>query len=166
MAYENDRTELERQIGFTSEDVAENRAGKLTERQRGRLNRKLIFTVLTFIWIIVLMVIALMILGLVEGGTPARLFIFAVAGAFMAIRAFDIWRTWQDLSAGSVAMVEGKARVRPSRRRRQGQRFPVYIEDKQFWVTARQQQHLHDGLRYKVYYTPNVRMIVSVEIMG
>jgi len=167
MAYENDRAEMEQRIGFSSADVTENRAGKLTERQRGRLNRKLIFSILSFVWVIVLMVIALMILGLVEGGGPARLFIFAVAGAFMAMRAFDIWKVLQDLGAGSVLVVEGKARTkRALQNTTTRRRYRLDIEDTVFWLTAREQRTFRDGVRYKVYYTPNSKLVVAAEILG
>ena len=167
MAYENDRIELERQSGFTSEDIAENRAGRLTDRQRGRLNRKLIFSILSFVWIIVLIVIALIILGLVEGSTPARLFIFAVAGVFMAIRAFDIWKALKDLGAGSVSVIEGKARTkRALQNTTTRRRYRLYIDDTVFWLTAGEQRNFHDGVRYKVYYAPNTKLVVAAEILG
>ncbi len=166
MAYENDRLEMEQQIGFSSEDVAENRAGKLTDRQRGRLNRKLIFSVLVFIWVIVLMVVALMILGLVEGGALARLFVFAVSGAFLGARGLTIWQTYKDMSAGKVEMIEGIAQTHPARQNNGRRRYRVQIGDMTFWLLAREQRNFHDGLRYKVYYAPNTKLVVGVEILG
>ena len=121
---------------------------------------------LTFIWIIVLMVIALMILGLVSGSQPAKLFVFAVAGFFMVIRAYDVWKTLQDLNGREVKVIEGKGRKRRPSRNGAGRRYRLYIDDSLFYITGREWHHFHDGVRYKVYYTPNTKLIVSVEIMG
>jgi hypothetical protein len=151
---------LVRVFNFTSDELALNRARKLSPRQKQRLIRDgalyaaagltvlaptaLIFinNDLSFWWTI--------LFGLLLGGL----------GFYMLWQARA---SWQDAHHGIVSQIEGKVTLRVSSGARRATNVYYVLREFEFFVPVRAYYALVEGINYRVYYTPKAQKIVAIE---
>jgi len=158
-------------IGFTEEDLAANREGYFTKRQRTRLSAK------QSSWIILAFLIAvvglfLAMFAVVDGvrtdATTARTvgLIFADLVVVAGLLSY-IWLNWRryntDLRDTELRTVEGRVLLDVSHQGNSGNYYTVHVEDINFSINKPIFLAFKNGDPYHIYYAPHSKTILSAE---
>lgn len=157
-------------LEFSEEELTANRDGYLTKRQRILLDqeRGLWRRLNRLIWVLTPIIIAVIILdGYRIADTPSSrigfvCFALILAGVsltytYLRGKSFD-----QDLWKGSVEGIEGLARLE-SYRARDGMKYFVSFEKQRFKISRSAFEAFVSQQKYRIYYVPHSRKIVSAE---
>ncbi len=140
---------------FTFNDLACNRLGQLSARQRGRLARGIVGLLVVLAGLLVLFAWLLATL-------PADWWLLLVSGLFATVAAYAISKRASDLLAGRVALLEGVV-SREESTSDESTTYYYVLAGKRFEVSGAAHGALVEGLRYRLYYTPASEKVVSVE---
>lgn len=149
--------EQQQVFSFDDDDLMQNRAGNLSEKQRQYLAEQNRFRSGCFAALIVVVAVAACVLAL-AGEIAWQVMLFGVATLTLMLAGFIFWNQ-QALRSARVARVSGIAE-------------PIYIGDdeygmrigdKRFRVLEKQHDAFNEGDKYTVYYLPGNNKIVSVE---
>jgi hypothetical protein len=161
---------LQMYLGFSDSDLNANRADRLSQHQRVKLqdNSRLGFAIMAFIVFILIMSFSSRLsathnpLSVVCSSAPVLLII----GIFL-ITLFPRWRQYQqDLQAGQVTHVTGYIRKQTHSGRKSNQSYEILVHDRIFKVDSKIFSAFVEGWRYTIYYTPFSRTIVAAELVS
>lgn len=145
-------------LRFSEEDLVENRKGVLSRKQKHSVNNSawtflFVFALggLFFTWVIIFYD--------ETSVNSGRVFIGVFLGvAMLAVGAFLFWLQSSDANQGAVKCLEGHVRFIPVR-----YGFALCVGDEQLPVTLNIPMLFDENTRYKIYYMPRDRKIVSLE---
>lgn len=142
--------------GFGLDELDVNRQGLVSDRQRARLVRGLIFL---FVVMLALVAGSIWQVNLLLQYSPWG---FLILAGVLALLLVSTHSRWQDLLAGRVAMLEGFVqRVEESS---DDSSSYYYVVDKQkFSVSSAAYMALVPGERYRLYYLPHTNKLISIE---
>lgn len=149
--------------GFSAEKLAEYRLGRMGDERYGRLAK-------TWIWSSLGLLALLALMGFIVWGvftdTDAPWFMLLFFGAFVflfvAIIAWNLVQSTQDLLAGEVASAEGFVR-RTVHRSNKSTSYYYKLDKLSFSVSGTAYNALVEGLRYRVYYLPRSKKLLGIE---
>lgn len=155
-------------FAFTTEDLAANRAGRLSQRQvealRRRERRASVIVLLFTLGMAVVPALALLVFALAGNMPMIGLSVFLLVGLPM----LGYWvadserRRWRRDRTGDVAAsIYGP--VWPASASGRTGHPRIRIENLEFEVSPEQLAAFQPGVTYSVYYTPRTRTILSVE---
>lgn len=154
---------LENAFHFTPEDLAANRAGRISPDQKTYVKRQWRFDIFAPIFLVVLMAFVTMALfaSSVVEGIVATIITLAVA-AFFAIRA----RPREDQI--TPLSVTGPAKLLDTAPEAEGEEHRKYdhglrINAVEFPISELAYEAIQEGETYTIYYLPKTRTILSVE---
>jgi hypothetical protein len=163
------------QLGFTSEDLAANQSGSLTESQRERLRRlqrlEFISGVILgpiFILLPIAIVVAAIYLILRYFQVDLSwLWLILLVGVIVNIARFvpnglKRWRAVEADLAGPVATAAGRASVKTSKVRR-ATAYRLTVGGAEFDVPESIANAFKSGAPYRIYYTPEATILLSAE---
>ena len=161
-------TELEQILDFTEDDLAANRAGHLSQRQRRRLYKRVLFTDLrSFVSTLILSWAAGLMLYFLLTADPkvdsALIFLLILIGMaintilFGSVVVIYLIRLKRDIDENRVLFLEGPIRFD------RGYRGPTWIEcqHERLWADNRIQNAFYDGAAYQFHYLPHSKFILS-----
>lgn len=157
-------------LGFGAEELAANREGYMTKRQRVMLSQGRGLWRWLYIAILILTPIAFMVIiwdGYRIGDTPSSRFGIICFASLLAsisfVYAYLKWRNLNhDLLKGNVESIEGNARLE-SYRARDGMKYFVKLGNNKFKIGRNAFQEFTNDQKYRVYYSPHSRKIISAE---
>lgn len=167
---------MQQMMGFTSNDLAANRAGQMSERQCHALQvqrqrRMVEFSLALGGVLIFFMLMSLSILTAGEGGVLlAVLFLASVFGRAAARNS--IWRFWRgvgsDLQTARASMVYGRVYVDISRLRAV-QIYHLHVaargRARSFEIDEETSKLFEVGQPYRIYFAPQSGVILSAEAL-
>ncbi|MBZ0282897.1 MAG: hypothetical protein K8L97_19310 [Anaerolineae bacterium] len=141
-------------LDFSAADLAANRQGKLTAKQRTQLEQKRLRTLQG--WIVA-------ICGLIAGGVALhmRLIVIVFGSATLVTLALYGWLKYNADFSERVQRAQGQFQFTSQLG------WPFYIlqiGDEQFRVSSRLKRAFQAGDAYRVYYTVGSRTILSAEM--
>lgn len=154
---------LARVFNFTPEDLALNRAGKLSPRQKQRLVRDGVFYAAGG-----LIILALLAFMLTRGDVSlGSIIIFSLILGGMGV--YLLWQAkahGQDAHHGIVSRMEGKVTLRVSAGPRRSTIVYYVVRGVEFTVPVQAYYALVEGLNYRLHYTPQAKKVLSLEPLG
>lgn len=142
---------------FSLDELDTNRLGHVSGRQRGRLVSKLVFLVV---------IAAALVIGSIWQSTlvlqngPWSFLVLAAVAFFLLMLTYQ---RWLDLLGGRVAMVEGFVQREEHSSGDDGSTYYYNVGGEQFMVNGVAYQALVPGERYRLYYLPHSKKLVSIE---
>ena len=158
---------LQNVLGFTSDDLAANRAGFLGKQQADQLWRSTrpFWRLITIVGVFALLLAAILVAF--SGGSREAPLLFLltllVPGGLCAIFVVRLAGIYASIGDGRVVAAEGLAETYAKRALRGGVAFYVRIGAQEFFVGRDLQLAFQAGSAYRVFYTPRGRLIVSGE---
>ena len=160
--------ELAKSNHFTMEELAENRAGRMSKRQRGRFKRWTIqyFSIIALVEGVYL---ALFVAEIVGPPGRAPLVEIGVFGLLQLLYGVLVVKYFlplvRDLHAGSAAGAEGRGGRfrRGSSSVARHRRYYYVFDGKSLIVGADAYWALARGVYYRAYYAPNCNYLLSIE---
>lgn len=156
---------LAKALRFGADDLQTNRSGYLSENQKTylrRVRRAQLGRSLLFVGVIG----GLIVVSLFGTGTRSVLAYLFSIGCTIALVARPTLRVWRgvaaDIAAARVQHMIGIVR-NTSRPDANYTDFTICIEDRQFTVPNTVYMLFHVGVTYRLYYAPQMSMIVSAE---
>jgi hypothetical protein len=146
-------------LKFSTEELDLNRQGHLSKQQRHELKRRFIWTIQR--WLLVL--ITLISIGVL---LHVRWMILVFSGSTIVSVMVSIWLRWREDLHSRVSQVEGYLNIMPQ------VRFPfrmsclLSVNSERFAVNRRTCGAFAPGRRYRVYYVPGSRTILSAEVFA
>jgi hypothetical protein len=172
---------LQSALNFTATDVAFNRAGKISERQQVAMRQTFLVvntgTIALLSGFSVLLVLGLgLAMLMLPYNITTWLKLLGPVGFFLVILgfiAYTVWEQWgslqQDLRSGTVKQLEGPlhaVRTIENGRRHQTVRYYFALKNGQaFHVSEIAYQALLNHERYRLYYIPHSKQILSLEVV-
>lgn len=161
---------LARVLNFTEEDLVANRQGYMTKEQRVKLRKMVIkrgiYQPLGVFWIYTAVIFFLIFSGAAHAqGRDLRAISvvgFVVASVAMGIYTYYAWRRLRDdLHKGDVAMEAGRIALEVGMRGRNS----LTIQMTTFAINAETLLAFRNDARYRIYYAPHTKLILSAESM-
>ncbi len=152
--------QLKSLLHFTDEDLTMNKQGQLSEKQTERLQKMAMRTVYTLMGFALIFAV-LIYFGAQSPVVAALLLLFV---AFVARREYR--RSIKGITAGTVEHVSGVVyRRRVSRGSDDRFNYYLKVNETTFKVGEDTFSAFEDGQRYRIYYTPLNKFIISAEAM-
>jgi hypothetical protein len=156
-------------LTFTERDLRSNREGELSDSQHERLRRERGAYLSRSALVLSISPVA-GIYAIAEAGrllhtpVPLLLLVALALGGYALYVWLRLRRLGGDLRSGYAASVEGVAQRSTAHDPTRGQhRYTLTIGDTRFEVSKRVYDAFEDDQRYRVYYTPNTRTLLSAE---
>jgi hypothetical protein len=137
---------------LTEDDIAQNKADKLSWTQKGKLVGKVIEVIGTLLFLGGLVIYAL---SVSSWFCSLFAFIFALAGLERIVQLILIYI---EAKKGRVSTVTGPIDLTPQSR----SRATLRVGRQRFNINARQLLALRNGFEYTAYFTPYSRMLMSI----
>jgi hypothetical protein len=170
-----DNSNLKSVFRFNDEDLDANRNGYMTKRQRVRLRDKRWDRIGPYAGFAALLAF-MFVCSLVSSGSRTRprqdtlsmlglfFFIFGpMIGVLVLLAYRELRRIKTDLYKGDISIAWGRARLDIMDGGRGPARYKLNIEGIEFDISKMQLLTLRHGERYRVFYAPNSKVILSVE---
>ncbi len=154
--------DLAAQLRFTYDDLAANRDGSLSDAQRVRLRRSLLRDTALYA-LVALLPLGALILALGNQnlcGGPLALIVLTILTAAFVIYIVSLQRSTRADLASGVRMVSGRVETRDVGRGF----YRLHVGALNFQVSAREFYAFVNGSFYRIYYTPNLKTILSAEL--
>ena len=150
---------LAAQLGFSPDDLAANRNGKLSDYQRGRLRFMLLRDTLLYGLFALVPFVILVVLLTAQSSSPFVLLILALLVLAFVVYIVNLQRSTRADLSGEVKVVTGRVDLRDVGRGI----YRIGVGQQNFQVSAKVYYAFADGRFYRVYYTPNLKTILSAE---
>ena len=164
-----DEIELRQNLNFTDDDLVANRAGKMSERQRKALWRKLLNRnrMLLFAFFISSMALTyFLIVGDEEWEHPGQFWITAVIFAYITVLLVSkVGAIRTDIEHKKIAMVEGRIKLQIRKSREEVPMHRIHIDNTslEFGVSSWEFKSFCNTALYRIYYAPRSKIILSAE---
>ncbi len=160
-------------FSFTAPDLYTNRQGHLTQRQINRLWRMSfeasILPAIFLMLSIALLSVTLRDFNLLNQPDNLRLNVLGAGTLVLVCVAFGVWR-WvriaSDALAANVRTLEGKISLGALQTRNigyYGTGYRVTVNNTGFIIPSAARTALTEGKRYRLYFTPQAKIILSIE---
>jgi hypothetical protein len=159
--------QLQYTLGFTPDDLTANRAGFLGKQQDAQLRQSArpFWRLITICGVFAVVILAILV-AFAGGSREAPMLymlMLIVPGGLCAIFGVRLAGIYASVGDERVTVVEGLATTYTKSTIRGGVAFYVRIGTEEFFVSRTLQSAFEPGHRYRVYYTPKGRIIVSAE---
>jgi hypothetical protein len=165
--------ELARALGFTSADLVENRAGRLTGYQRA-FQFRLISRAIAISLVCLLLAAGSVVLAFAIGisfGLGGRILLLAAIFAFVVgLMAWTSFPLWRDLNSGLVSSIEGfvqpaekETHISTSYGPGMGILSFYWIVDDQRFAAPGKAYGVLTPARHRLYFMPLTRRVVAAE---
>jgi hypothetical protein len=157
-------------LGYGADDLAENRAGRLSAAQRERLSRSARRALLIGVLIVVAIGLAAALfiyLGSVNGSVILNivgLALTVINAVIVVVIAQNRGRTGADLRAGTVTALTGRL-TRTVRVQNRLVTYVLKVNDEEVQVSRALFAAFSDGGRYRLYRTPASKTLVGAEVL-
>ncbi len=151
--------DLTTQLAFTFEDLAANRAGMLTPAQRSRLRGVLLRETLIYSAFALVPLFVLIVLLNNPDISPFVLLALALIALAFVLYVVGLQRSTRADLAAQVSVVSGQIDLRDVGRGL----YRLVIGKQSFEVSREVFSSFVNGRFYHIYYTPNLKTIVSAE---
>lgn len=141
---------------FDLSSLAANRQGQLSARQRLRLTRGVVGLQVVIVGLMGLLV------WMVVKAPQTEPWSTLIIGLILAGVAYATYRRVSDLLAGQVAQMEGFV-SRVENTSDDSSTYYYVLDGKRFQVSSSAYAALVEGLRYRLYYTPTSKKLISIE---
>jgi hypothetical protein len=146
---------------FSPEDLDINRSGRLSENQQNRLMR--IAALYGLILLSSAGLCGISIFQLLRGNSSILFILLILIGLFLILRfGWSITRIISDMWRGEVNSLEGSA-VRQAYRSRYRRYYHYVIGSHKFHVFEAAYNALVEGQRYRIFYVPRSKRLVSIK---
>ncbi len=157
-----DGTTLQRVLKFNDDDIALNRAGKLSDAQKRRIRRDA-FGALVFAIVAAIVAVGVLLL---PDGTFVRPFLmksfyFTVALVSALVAGGIYMREEKVIQSGVVKRATGIPSIEKRR-----SIFRMTVGEKELWVTRAMEVSILPGERYHVYYAEGSPILLSAELIS
>lgn len=144
-------------LNFSAIDLAANRRGQLSTNQRHEIVGRRLHEI--EVWVLVLLLL------IVSGvALHVRLVVIAFGGATLITLALAIWLKFDADLNEKVKVAQGKPRITQQLRLPFKARYVLVIGDERFTISQRVRRAFHEDARYRVYYSPGSRSLLSAEV--
>lgn len=144
-------------LRFSADELELNRRGQLSKQQRSQLKRRFVHSIRR--WLLAL--IALFSAGRL---LQMRWMIVVFGSAAIVSVMVSIWLRWREDLKGQVSQADGYLNIMPTMRFPFGTDYQLSVNDERFTVSQRIRAAFAPGRRYRVYYAPGSRTILSAEV--
>jgi hypothetical protein len=179
-----DKTELQnalqQTLKFSLEDVSYNRNGQITEAQRRQLMTNLLWESVVALGLMGIFALALLggIGAFIEelSSDEAVIIPLLILGGLVVLLGIGVlsylrraFQRWRDAQSGTAVRIEGHAssvrRVTGSGKNRTVRYYFVFDSGVEFQVSAAPYTALLNHEQYRLYYTPQSKQILSIEVV-
>lgn len=160
-------------VDFIPQDLAENEAGHLSQRQYSLVRERACEEALMFLMGLFLLCSFVVILGIAANPandhprfhqTPEVIFVcFMVMSPVLIVLGFSWLKAHQDIQNGRVEQLCGEVKTGSYMGISASTHLSITIADQRFKVSGKAVNAVQDGGQYCIYYAPVSRVIVSIK---